>query len=254
MGKGLGRGLWKKGGTWMRFAVCDDNAADRRQLLSMLQQYCGNHRVQAEIQPFADGRALLDAFAPGKYQILFLDIYMPALTGMEAAKAIREKDTGCQLVFTTTSEDHALESYGVYAAGYLLKPYTQGQLDETVDWCLDNISPLAQAIEITYERERVQVLLGEIQYIEVFGRESIFHTTSRTYTTNRSLVELEQELPKDFLRCHRSYIVNMNYIANMTTGDFILQNGCHVPISATMRAKAKQSFCDWMFQKVREGI
>ena len=58
----------------------------------------------------------------------------------------------------------------------------------------------------------------------------------------------------DFLRCHRSYIVNMNYIANMTTGDFILQNGCHVPISATMRAKAKQSFCDWMFQKVREGI
>ena len=67
-------------------------------------------------------------------------------------------------------------------------------------------------------------------------------------------VELEQELPQDFLRCHRSYIVNMNYIANMTTGDFILQNGCHVPISATMRAKAKQSFCDWMFQKVREGI
>ena len=117
----------------MRFAVCDDNAADRRQLLSMLQQYCGNHRVQAEIQPFADGRALLQAFAPGKFQILFLDIYMPALTGMEAAKAIREKDTGCQLVFTTTSEDHALESYGVYAAGYLLKPYTQGQLDETVD-------------------------------------------------------------------------------------------------------------------------
>ena len=83
MGKGLGRGLWKKGGTWMRFAVCDDNAADRRQLLSMLQQYCGNHRVQAEIQPFADGRALLQAFAPGKFQILFLDIYMPALTGME---------------------------------------------------------------------------------------------------------------------------------------------------------------------------
>ena len=67
----------------MRFAVCDDNAADRRQLLSMLQQYCGNHRVQAEIQPFADGRALLQAFAPGKFQILFLDIYMPALTGME---------------------------------------------------------------------------------------------------------------------------------------------------------------------------
>ena len=121
----------------MRFAICDDSAADRRALVSMLQQYCAGRHVQAEIQPFADGRALLDAFAPGKYQILFLDIYMPALTGMEAAKAIREKDTGCQLVFTTTSEDHALESYGVYAAGYLLKPYTQGQLDETVDWCLD---------------------------------------------------------------------------------------------------------------------
>ena len=165
----------------MRFAICDDSAADRRQLASMLQQYCAHRHVQAEIQLFADGRALLQAFTPGKYQILFLDIYMPALTGMEAAKAIREKDTGCQLVFTTTSEDHALESYGVYAAGYLLKPYTQGQLDETVDWCLENISPLAQAIEIIFERERVQVLLGEIVYIEVFGREAIFHTTGRTY-------------------------------------------------------------------------
>lgn len=238
----------------MRFAICDDSAADRRQLASMLQRYCADHHVQAEICPFADGRALLEAFAPGKYQILFLDIYMPALTGMEAAKAIRGKDTGCQLVFTTTSEDHALESYGVYAAGYLLKPYTQGQLEETVDWCLENISPLAQSIEIVFERERVQVLLGEIRYIEVFGREAIFHTTGRTYSTNRSLVELEQELPQDFLRCHRSYIVNMNYIANVTASEFILQDGCRVPISATMRAKAKQCFCDWMFKKVREGF
>ena len=111
---------------------------------------------------------------------------------------------------------------------------------------------MAQALEITFERERVQLILSDIRYIEVYGREAVIHTKSRVYSTNRSLTELERELPGDFLRCHRSYIVNMNFVSNMSTSDFLLQDGMKVPIGAALRTKVKQNFSDWMFQKVRE--
>ena len=147
----------------MRFAICDDQAVDRRRLQAMVQEYCLEHKLKIEVDLFPDGKQMLDCFTPGKYQVLFLDIYMPMMRGINVAKAIREQDTACQLVFVTVSADHALESYEVYAAGYLLKPYTKEDLTETLDWCLENISPMAQALEITFERERVQLILSDIR-------------------------------------------------------------------------------------------
>lgn len=237
----------------MRFGVCDDTANDRKLLLDMLRAYCDMRGLTAQVDQFPNASALLDAFEPGKYQILFLDIYMPGLTGMQAARTIREKDADCMLVFATTSEDHAMESYGVYAAGYLLKPYTAARLGEAMDWCMENMLPLAQTVEIMSEREKVQLSLGEITFIEVYGREAVFHTTGKTYSTNRSLTELEQELPEDFLRCHRSYIVNMNHIARAEQKDFALKDGTLVPVSIEGGGKIKQKFFDWMFRRTWEG-
>lgn len=237
----------------MRFCICDDAAADRKRLLAMLHGYCAGRGVELQAEQFPNGDALLRAFSPGKYQLVFLDIYMPGLSGMEAAKAVREADPACMLVFTTTSEEHALESYGVYAAGYLVKPYGQAQLDEAMDWCMENLPPQAQTLELVSERERMQVPLGDILYIEVYGRASIFHTTGRTYTANRSLTALSGELPADFLRCHRSYIVNMNHIAKAAQNGFVLKDRSLVPISMENGAKIKQQFYDWMFKRTWEG-
>lgn len=237
----------------MRVCICDDTAADRKRLLEMLRGYCAGRNVQMQVEQFPDGGALLRAFSPGKYQLLFLDIYMPGLSGMEAAQAIREADPACLLVFTTTSEDHALESYGVYAAGYLLKPYGQAQLYEAMDWCMENLPPQAQTLALVSEREHMQVPVRDILYIEVYGRASVLHTTGRTYTANRSLTALARELPADFLRCHRSYIVNMNHIAKVAQNGFVLKDRSLVPISVETGAKMKQSFFDWMFKRTWEG-
>ena len=237
----------------MRIGICEDTAADCKILLNMLRKYCTQRGIPLETEQFSNAGSLLKTFTPGKYQIIFLDIYMPGITGMEAAQAIREQDTSCLLVFTTTSEDHALESYGVYAAGYLLKPYTQEQLTEALNWCLENLPPLSQTFEILFERERVSVPLGEIIYIEVFGREAIFHTPKRDFSSNRSLSEIEQALPQDFLRCHRSYIVNMHYIQRPEQNSFLLKGGSKVPISVEAGAKIRQRFFDWVFQRTWEG-
>lgn len=236
----------------MEFAVCDDTAVDRSALSAMVRRYCGQREIPANISQFSCAEALLGEFAPGKYHVVFLDIYMPGLTGVEAARQLRRRDAGCMLVFTTTSEEHALESYSVYAAGYLWKPYSQGQLDETLDWCVQNLAPRLQVYEFISERERCQVPLREILFIEIYGRDAVLHTAKRSYTFHRSLSEIEQELPEEFLRCHRSYLVNMRHIARAEAADFLLKNGSRVPIGTGMGPGVRQRFFDWAFQQAWE--
>ena len=140
----------------MEFAVCDDSAADRNTLIAMVQQYCGQRGIPAKILQFSRAGELLQEFTPGRYHVVFLDIYMPGLTGVEAARRLRKRDANCMLVFTTTSEEHALDSYSVYAAGYLLKPYSREQLAE---W-------------VAYAREQQAVLLFDAAY-EAFVQEDL---------------------------------------------------------------------------------
>ena len=155
--------------------------------------------------------------------------------------------------FSTTSEEHALESYGVYAAGYLVKPYTQAQLTEILDWCSESMPRLSKTIDICHEWEKITLPLSDIIYIEVYGRKSVFYTTRRNYTVNRSLSALEQELTEDFLRCHRCYIVNMNHVLSLKPGGFALSDGHTAPISTETATRVKQTFFDWMYKNAWEG-
>ena len=236
----------------MNFAICDDIAADRETLLEMLRQYCAQRGIQAQISQFYSAGEFLRSFAPQKYHVIFLDIYMPGLSGIDAAKRIREQDAECMLVFTTTSEDHAMDSFSVYAAGYLLKPYGQARLEETLDWCVQNFSAQLQTYEFVSGRERKQIPLRDLVFVEIYGRDAVFHTVNQEYTVHRRLSEIDEELPEDFIRCHRSYIVNMNYIVKVESSDFLLKNGQKVPISPGMSANVKQSFFDWAYKRTWE--
>ncbi len=237
----------------MRVAICDDIGADRELLRDMLEKYFASRSFQAAIEVFSNAQTLLRTFTPGKYQLLFLDIYMPGMTGMDAAKEIRSLDQNCPLVFSTTSDEHALESFAVYASGYLLKPYTQAQLDETLDWCAENTQMLLETIEISCDWEKISLPMREIEYIEVYGRKSVFHTESGEYSANRSLSAIEQELTADFVRSHRCYIVNMRFVATMNAEGFVLTSGTVVPVSAEISPRARRIFFNWMFKNTWEG-
>ena len=236
----------------MRFGICDDSAADRRQLQAMLRDCFSLKGVKAQISLFMDARSLYDAFAPGIFDILFLDIYMPGIDGMRAAKFLRGKDRDVLLVFTTISADHAFESYSVYADGYLLKPFAIGLLDETMEWCLQNSKANLQHITIISNREAVMVPHREILYVEVFGRSCVIHTFNGPITTNRVLSELENELGGAFLRCHRSYLVNMEHILRHEAACFLLPGNRSVPIARDGANSVKQKFFDWSFRRTWE--
>ena len=121
----------------MKCAILDDQQGCRSEICESLRRYA-KHRMPAEtlqLDEYASGEAFLKIFRKERYDLLFLDQYMNELSGLATAQEIRRQDPVVPLVFVTTSRDHAVDSYGVRASGYLVKPYTQ----EAFERMLDNI-------------------------------------------------------------------------------------------------------------------
>ena len=137
----------------MRIAIVDDLAAERALLKDRLEQQLHRRNVQADILEYESGETFLEAARKAPFTAAFLDIYMDGMTGMEAAKKLRKTDTDCLLVFTTTSTDHALEGFQVRALHYLVKPFTEADIDALTDELLARVPQPDKYMELKVERD-----------------------------------------------------------------------------------------------------
>ena len=122
----------------MRVAIVDDNAADRDWLAGQVEALLARRGLEGTVFPFSDGEGFLAAARRERFHLAFLDIYMDGRDGLSTAEELRSFDLDCQLVFSTTSPDHALDGYRVRAVQYLLKPYDsaalEGAFDQLAPW------------------------------------------------------------------------------------------------------------------------
>lgn len=215
----------------MKIAVCEDNAADQALVCDYITRYCAEHCFVCELYRFGSGEALLEVFAPGVFDILFLDIYMGGVTGMEVARKIRERDTDCALVFITVSEDHLRESFSVYVTSYVVKPIRPEEMAAALTACRRVFQRSARCIEVMSERQAVKIPLVRIRFVEVLDKVTWFHTGQGAVKTYLPIDEAERALGGGpFLRCHRAFIVNMNHIAAVEERDFLMRDGARVPM------------------------
>lgn len=234
----------------VKIAICDDLKAEQIQLANYIRAYCAEQSLEVGIKLYSSGEELLDSFRSGMFHILFLDIYMDGLDGVQTARKIRETDQTCAIIFATTSEEHGLVSYEVQASDYLVKPIRAEEVASAMDWCVEQIRSTYRILTVTCESGTVSLPLRDIQYIEIQGHTAMLHTADRVLVTRRGLDELEQEIRHpDFLRCHRSFLVNMNHIHWLDKNAFRLYSGTSVPIGSTMTAKVKDQFMSWFFVK-----
>ena len=167
-----------------------------------------------------------------------------------AARAIRARDQSCALIFATTSREHGLLSYELRVTDYLLKPFSQADVEAALDWLLLDREERFQTITIRSEWEEEQILVREIQYIEVIRHSAAIHLADGVRRTRKGLQDLENEIgDRGFLRCHRSFLVNLDHVAAIDQGDFVMQNGDRGPISAQRAAEVKLAFFDWSLEK-----
>ena len=206
-----------------KIAICDDSKLDRQLLKVVIQTYFENNEEEFKIFEYELGDNLLDDI---EVELLFLDIIM---NGMKIARKLRDIQFKAPIIFLTAHADYAVESYEVYVAGCLLKPYDTNKLTLLLDEVLQR--SVQKRIAVKVKKQHRYLEINDIMYVESDKHVLNIHLKdSRVIQTTEKLSELEKTInSKRFIRCHQSYLVNMDYIKDAKT-DFILSNDIRIPI------------------------
>lgn len=218
----------------LNFAVCDDNETILARLVKMLEGIFIENNLDAEIS-FSSSTAtkLLEYANNNHIDVLILDInFKSEYSGLELAKKIRENNKNLYLIFFTAHLEYALVAYKLKTFDYLPKPVTPERLEETILRIFEDLKEgTSKTNFIKLGNSKVLLKENDVQYIQKDGMKLIYHTFDRTYETYSSLSKVQNNLPSNFVRCHKSYIVNVNNITNIKSNDTVIfnsENSCSI--------------------------
>lgn len=211
----------------MRIAICDDEK-DIRELIAnkVEKQY-----PDAEIIFFQSGEELL--LVDESIDILFLDIQMSGIDGMETARELRKKDKSVILVFVTAVEEYVFQAFDVGAFNYIVKPIDDGKFSDVLhravdEWSSQNINekePEERYVLINNSGVHTKVILDEIVYAEVFNRKVVIHKLDGEIEYYGKMSDLESLAGDSFFRPHRAYLINFKYVEKYDATTIYLERG-----------------------------
>lgn len=234
-------------GNYMKtIVVCDDVEIERLLLKEILCQYFEEINEEVSIVEYDSGETLIADVEEGyvAMDLLFLDIYMKKLNGMETARKLRQIQCKVPIIFLTASPDYAIESYEVQASGYLLKSFSKEKLMKHLNRILK--TDMKRRVAIKNRRQYRYPGTDDIMYIDSDKHNVTLHLSdgSEIITVDK-LGEIEKRInEKRFLRCHQSYLVNMDYIKDVED-DFIMEDGTLVPIRVRGRKEILDTYYDY---------
>lgn len=236
----------------MNIAIIDDIEADREYLRQMITSCFQESGFPiGRIECFESGEDFLPGFKPDTYDMIFLDIYMKGINGIETAGQIRRQDSDTKLIFISVSNDFASESYDVRADYYLLKPYDKKDFSRILTRL--NLTDFRKKRMVTLPGGQ-QIFLRHILYTSFLGH---YVTIYQTYPPILRIRCTQKEfeaclLPyPDFITCTRGMIVNLNEVSSLNSDHFVMSNGERVPISRRRYPEIKQAYSDFLIAKIR---
>ena len=203
----------------LHFVICDDNLNLLQKLSSTLENIFTKYNYDASVSFQTDNvDSLLQYVDTNKIDVLFLDINLKSnKTGLEVAEMIRKKNKDIYLIFTTGHLEYAMLAYKFKTFDYIAKPFTTERLEDTVVRLFEDIHGLPTKY-LKIDNKNTIIDENEIEYIKRDGMKVVFHTSFNDYDTYSSFNKLQDSLPNNFIRCHKSFVVNINKIKNV---DFV---------------------------------
>jgi len=239
----------------LQIVLCDDNSDELSNMLQLLNQYKSVKHLNCEYTAFSNGFELTSDLSKGKrYDIYCLDIIMPGFSGIDIAKEIRNFDKTAPILFFTSSPEFALESYSVKAVNYVLKPISKEKLFFTFDDLLEQVEAkkAENAIVVKSDDGLQKILISNIVFAEVIGRNVLYHLISgKVIKCSDSFSNVCNNLIKYncFIKTHRSYLVNMQYIDTIENHQVILQTLDSVPIAQGKAKEIKQQYLNYQMEE-----
>lgn len=239
----------------MNVAIVDDLQTDAKHLYTLLTNYCQNHNLMLHTELFSDGTEFIKNFSPNKFDIVFLDIYMPNLNGMDTAKQLFKLDPNCHIIFVSTSADYAVESYDVNALYYVIKPISSEKLELVLNRCKEALIADNKYLTVTANKCTLNINFKDILYIETKLRKLGIHTTYDVITTPSTYSDFlnTNSLDERFIECYRGIIINMDHISKVLDIDFLLDNGEKLPIRQREQKQIKNQYMNYMFTHLKNN-
>ena len=225
----------------LRIGICDDLADARLVLRSALERILDTRNVPAQYFEFSSGETLLQWYGrhAGELDLLFLDMELREMDGMETARRLRAADEGLQLVFVTGYADHVFDGYSVGALGYLMKPPRNEQLESVLDRAQAALVRQLDQVYICRSGETYyRIPMGKILYFASDRRQVECVTPDRTYIFYGKLDAVAADVGSRFVRIHQRYLVRAGAVARLESGEVTLQDGTRLPVSRSCQQSA----------------
>lgn len=236
----------------IKIAFCDDDMEVLHQMNELLDRYRVEWNEDITYAAFQSPFELLTEIEKGiRPDILFLDVVMPGQNGMDVAKEIRQYDTNMKIIFLTSSPEFAVESYSVGAYFYQLKPIWEESFFRLMDAVLAECEKKKKNSLILRSKDGItRIDLQQLEYCEVLGRKLLFHLENGAVLESAgSLDDLAGQLMQysNFFRPHRSFLVNMEYIQNISSRSIKMVNDAEIPIPHGKCSEIKNTYMEYAF-------
>ena len=230
----------------LQLAVCDDERvfrSDLRKILGTELELCG---IDYHISEFTSGEELIAGLEKADCQILFLDIEMKGIDGVETARRLRETKRQMEIIFVTSYADFVFQGYEVRALNYILKPYEPEKIAAVLHTALEALDIEAEKYYVIDQRGgSIRVPLSSVKYFSSDRRTVHAVTTEQEYTFYEKLSDLETELPDTFVRIHNRYLVHLKYLEAVRQNTAVV-DGEELPVSRSCKSGLSIAFAKYM--------
>ena len=235
----------------IKVLIVDDEPLARENLRVFLQEQ-SDIEIVGECSNAVEGIGAVHKLRP---DVLFLDIQMPRISGLEMVGML-DPEHRPYIVFLTAFDEYAIKAFEEHAFDYLLKPLSEERFQKTMDLCQNELAKHIRYIEVKESRTLVKIPLNEIIYTDYYNHYIQIHTAARLI---RSYQQFDVFSPlllcyPQFLCCYRNCIVNMDHVDSVDKHDFVMENGERVPITRGNRNSIYQQYADYQFLKINGGI
>ena len=231
----------------MKILICDDSPEEVKKLQQLLERYSSEKGTELCISSASARDDVLAALSEQDCDIMFLDIYMERLNGIDLAKLLRQHGNSSRIIFFSTSPDHALEAFGVNATQYLLKPVSYEKLVNVMEQIQYTV-PKTKKVTLEVGRDILNIPINDILYTE--GQRNYQRIVcrggreERVRMSSSALYELLAEAD-NMLRVGASFIVNIDHIERLTTAEIMLFEGVRIPVPRSGYSELRKAYFDY---------
>lgn len=239
----------------LKIAICDDLEADRNRVEGYVKEYLKLRAQDAEVYVYDHPDKLISECEKIRPQLYILDIVMPMVTGIEAARELRWNQKEAQIIFATSEPSYALESFDVNPINYILKPIDKEKLFSTIDMAINRIDFSEEKTLVVKNKEGMHTLyLKDIMYLEYRNHVVSYHLVDKsivsTSTMRIGFADYLKAMPEStgLVQCHESFAVSVQAIDKLSKTDVTVRNGELVPVSKSKYEATSSAYLNYRFE------